>query len=444
MPRTYVALDLETTGLSPERDAILEVGAVKYVDGAPVETFDTLLNPGRPIPYEVTLITGISNEMVIGKPPFEQVAPALRRFVGPAPIVGQNIAFDLGFLRRHGLFVENPTYDTWELASVLAPGLPSYSLGSLALHFGIPSPNGHRALNDAEVTAQLFEILRERAAMLPLPVITEILRLAAMLRAWALEWGATRVFEDAAGPVRPFPQPLPLAQVVPQCRLFEAWEPAEPLTPYETVGGISAQFDAEQLAAMLEPGGVFSEIFPGYEHREQQVEMLQAVALAFNQGHHLMAEAGTGTGKSLAYLLPAITHAVYTGERVVISTNTINLQDQLFKKDLPDLQAALGHAWGRAEPFRATLLKGRANYLCMKRFEALRRAGPSTVDEMRSLARILVWLLTTETGDAAELSLAWPGDRAVWGTLSANSEGCSLEACGMRRRATASCQRTTG
>ncbi len=417
MPRTYVALDLETTGLSPERDAILEVGAVKYVDGAPVETFDTLLNPGRPIPYEVTLITGISNEMVIGKPPFEQVAPALRRFVGPAPIVGQNIAFDLGFLRRHGLFVENPTYDTWELASVLAPGLPSYSLGSLAL-------------NDAEVTAQLFEILRERAAMLPLPVITEILRLAAMLRAWALEWGATRVFEDAAGPVRPFPQPLPLAQVVPQCRLFEAWEPAEPLTPYETVGGISAQFDAEQLAAMLEPGGVFSEIFPGYEHREQQVEMLQAVALAFNQGHHLMAEAGTGTGKSLAYLLPAITHAVYTGERVVISTNTINLQDQLFKKDLPDLQAALGHAWGRAEPFRATLLKGRANYLCMKRFEALRRAGPSTVDEMRSLARILVWLLTTETGDAAELSLAWPGDRAVWGTLSANSEGCSLEACG--------------
>jgi DNA polymerase-3 subunit epsilon/ATP-dependent DNA helicase DinG len=430
LPRTYVALDLETTGLSPERDAILEVGAVKYVDGAPVETFDTLLNPGRPIPYEVTLITGISNEMVIGKPPFEQVAPALRRFVGPAPIVGQNIAFDLGFLRRHGLFVENPTYDTWELASVLAPGLPSYSLGSLALHFGIPSPNGHRALNDAEVTAQLFEILRERAAMLPLPVITEILRLAAMLRAWALEWGATRVFEDAAGPVRPFPQPLPLAQVVPQCRLFEAWEPAEPLTPYETVGGISAQFDAEQLAAMLEPGGVFSEIFPGYEHREQQVEMLQAVALAFNQGHHLMAEAGTGTGKSLAYLLPAITHAVYTGERVVISTNTINLQDQLFKKDLPDLQAALGHAWGRAEPFRATLLKGRANYLCMKRFEALRRAGPSTVDEMRSLARILVWLLTTETGDAAELSLAWPGDRAVWGTLSANSEGCSLEACG--------------
>ena len=198
MPRTYVALDLETTGLSAERDAILEVGAVKYQDGEPVESFESLINPGRPIPYEITLITGIRNEDVIGKPAFERVAPALRQFVGPAPIVGQNIAFDLGFLRRTGLFVENRALDTWELASVLAPGLPSYSLGSLALHFGIASPNGHRALNDASVTAQLFEVLRERAAMLPPAVLAEILRLAAMLAQWGSQWDPVEVFEEAA------------------------------------------------------------------------------------------------------------------------------------------------------------------------------------------------------------------------------------------------------
>ena len=198
LPRTYVALDLETTGLSAERDAILEVGAVKYQDGEPVESFESLINPGRPIPYEITLITGIRNEDVIGKPAFERVAPALRQFVGPAPIVGQNIAFDLGFLRRTGLFVENRALDTWELASVLAPGLPSYSLGSLALHFGIASPNGHRALNDASVTAQLFEVLRERAAMLPSAVLAEILRLAAMLAQWGSQWDPVEVFEEAA------------------------------------------------------------------------------------------------------------------------------------------------------------------------------------------------------------------------------------------------------
>jgi ATP-dependent DNA helicase DinG len=429
LPRVYVALDLETTGLSPERDAILEVGAVKYRDGEPVETFATLVNPGRPIPYDISLITGISNDMVVGKPAFEKVAPALRQFVGPAAIVGQNVSFDLGFLRRLGLFVENATYDTWELASVLVPGLPSYSLGSLALHFGIASPNGHRALNDAQVTAQLFEILRERAAMLPRGVLSEILRLAGLLPQWGLDWPAAAIFAEAARLERPphvnTATVPPLEWLLPSCALFDGWEPGDPLAP-----GDMNQVTAEQMSAMLEPGGVFSEIFPGYEHRQQQVEMLQAVAQAFSQGHHLMAEAGTGTGKSLAYLLPAIAHAVATGERVVISTNTINLQDQLFKKDLPDLARALSREWSRDEPFRATLLKGRANYLCMKRFEALRRAGPANVEEMRSLARILVWLLTTRTGDAAELSLSWPGDRSVWTRLSANSEGCSLEQCG--------------
>ncbi len=84
-----------------------------------------------------------------------------------------------------------------------------------------------------------------------------------------------------------------------------------------------------------------------------------------------MAEAGTGTGKSLAYLLPAIAFAVKNNTRVVVSTNTINLQDQLFKKDLPDLQRVLGAGWGQSEPFRAALLKGRSNYLCPRRFAAL-------------------------------------------------------------------------
>ena len=96
--------------------------------------------------------------------------------------------------------------------------------------------------------------------------------------------------------------------------------------------------DVDQLAAMLEEGGLFAQRFPGFEHRSQQVEMLRAVTTAFNEREHLMVEAGTGTGKSIAYLLPAIAFAHLNNERVVISTNTINLQDQLFLKDTPDLQ----------------------------------------------------------------------------------------------------------
>src|SRR5205807_4099807 len=102
--------------------------------------------------------------------------------------------------------------------------------------------------------------------------------------------------------------------------------------------------DHTEIEAILRPGGAMSTAFDNYEYRPQQVEMAQAVASAFNKGHHLIVEAGTGTGKSVGYLLPAILHSLRTGERVLVSTSTINLQDQLFNKDLPLLHRVLDDA----------------------------------------------------------------------------------------------------
>ena len=178
MPRIYVALDLETTGLNTTRDAIIEVGAVKFRDGEEVDSFSTLVDPGRPIPYEVTLLTGITDRDVIGKPRFDQVAGPIMRFVGASPVVGHNVAFDLGFLRAQGLLAENAGLDTWELASVLLPSLPSYSLGSLARRFGLSTGNQHRALDDARATGQLLARLCEEIDRLPRAVLIEIIRLA--------------------------------------------------------------------------------------------------------------------------------------------------------------------------------------------------------------------------------------------------------------------------
>jgi DNA polymerase-3 subunit epsilon/ATP-dependent DNA helicase DinG len=118
---------------------------------------------------------------------------------------------------------------------------------------------------------------------------------------------------------------------------------------------------------------------PHFEHRPQQVQMLRAVSAAFNAGQHLLVEAGTGTGKSIAYLLPAIHWAVKNGRRVLVSTNTINLQEQLAAKDVPDLQKILPFE------FRAAVLKGRSHYLCPSRLQVMRRQGPTTADELRVL-----------------------------------------------------------
>ncbi len=423
VPRTFVALDLETTGLNPERDAIIEVAAVKFRDDEPVDRFTTLINPGRPIPYEIQQLTGISNADVLGKPRFELIAPQLTRFVGSLPVVGHNVSFDLGFLRPHGLLTDNLPLDTWELATILLPNQAGYSLGVLADRFSLAIPSKHRALDDATATGHLFLVLGDRVSRLPRAVLLEIGRLAR-----GSGWPLGQVFEEAliaAGVVKGAAEEIPLAELAPGSPLFQPWRAGEPLIPVEQ----PAPVDVAALAAMLKPGGAVGQAFAGYEFRPPQVAMLEAVANAFNRNHHLFAEAGTGTGKSLAYLLPAIAYAAQNGSRVVVSTNTINLQDQLFKKDLPDLQQILADAWGQEPPFRATLLKGRSNYLCPRRFAALKARPRLNHDELRVIARILVWLPITQTGDQSELSLPQPSDRFVWSQVAADNEGCSLDRC---------------
>jgi DNA polymerase-3 subunit epsilon/ATP-dependent DNA helicase DinG len=423
VPRTFVALDLETTGVNPERDAIIEIGAIKFADGEVVEEYTTLVNPGRAIPFEITMLTGICDRDVLDKPRFEQVAGPVMRFAGGLPIVGHNVAFDLGFVRQKGLLLENPSFDTWELASILLPALPSYSLGALSQRFGVASDTVHRAPQDALATGRLFLMLADLAAQMPRAVVSEIVRLSA-----GSGWPAGQLFAEALermGVVKLPRHEASMAELAPGSILLQRPSHGDPLQPREHPEPI----DVDELAGMLRPGGAFEQAFAGYEHRPPQVAMLLSVAGALNMGHHLMAEAGTGTGKSVAYLLPAIAYAVRNGTRVVVSTNTINLQDQLFKKDLPELNTVLGQVWGARPPFRAALLKGRGNYLCPRRFAALKSRPTHTADELRGIARILVWLPGTETGDQSELSLPQPSDRYVWSEVSADSEGCSMERC---------------
>jgi ATP-dependent DNA helicase DinG len=177
------------------------------------------------------------------------------------------------------------------------------------------------------------------------------------------------------------------------------------------------------VAAILEHGGPFSRQFPNFEFRPQQVEMLREVTRALSEGRHLMVEAGTGTGKSMAYLIPAALWAMQNNTRVVISTNTINLQDQLINKDIPDLRQALNL------DLRATVVKGRANYLCPRRLENLRRRGPENADEIRVLGKVLVWLQETQSGDRGEINLNGPSEREVWMRISAEDEACTAENC---------------
>ncbi|TET85872.1 MAG: hypothetical protein E3J37_00955 [Anaerolineales bacterium] len=413
MMQTLVALDLETTGLDPERDTVIEIGAVRFRQSRIEDTWSTLVNPGRPLHPSIIALTGINDDMLSNAPRLSKVLGELSSFVGDLPLLGHSISFDMAFLQPKGLFRYNQTLDTLDLASVLLPNAGRYGLASLAHALGVPVRTAHRALDDAHTTHQIFLRLYERALNLPPILVEEISRLSA-----EIEWGAGWVFDS----IQRHPSRTEDPEAHPLQSPYHYFPPLdkqpEPLMPTRDINPL----DVEEIAATLEPGGPFAHQFPAYEHRPQQITMLRAVAEALSNERHLLVEAGTGTGKSIAYLVPAFAWAAQNGERVVISTNTINLQDQLIHKDIPDLCRTL------ETDYRAAVLKGRSNYLCPRHLASLRQLGPRSADEMRLLAKVLVWLHSGGTGDRGEINLL-PRENAAWSRLSADNEGCSLEAC---------------
>ncbi|MDP2673558.1 MAG: helicase C-terminal domain-containing protein [Dehalococcoidia bacterium] len=407
MPVTYVALDLETTGLDPQSDAIIEIGAVKFTREGVVDQFATLVNPHRPIPERVQILTGIRQEDVQDAPPLEAVAADLETFIEGCPLVGSNvIGFDAPLLDARGVGRSPEIYDTHDLASLLLPGLAEYGLAGLARHFEIDMPVHHRAPADAETSRQVFLALAREATALPADVLSQVAEWLAPT-AWPWRGFFREVWEEAAAagrPSRPFALRRP--------------DTAEPLQPRERPRPV----DAEEALAVLASASGRPDVLPQFEERPQQQAALRAVTEALNQGQKLLLEAGTGTGKSLAYLIPAAAHATANGSRVVVSTATINLQEQLAGKDIPALKALLS-ADGE---LRSCLLKGRSNYLCLRRFEALRASPALTDDEARIAARILIWLTRTETGDRSELRLS-QGEEAAWRRLCAEGAECSAD-----------------
>jgi DNA polymerase-3 subunit epsilon/ATP-dependent DNA helicase DinG len=417
LDQIYVALDLETTGLDPARDSIIEVGAVKFRGEEVIDTFQTFVNPGRPIPEFVQRLTGISPQQVKRAPFFSSVAGDLESFLEAHPIVGHNIPFDLRFLDSHGLRLGNPSYDTWDLASILLPKTMEYSLAYLSRFLEIKHHNPHRALGDARATKEVFVALLRRAQGLDPGLLAYIINLA--LRS---KWGVGSLLAGVEGVANgESPSAVGLTGLDLDYLSTRLGRPER--RRYDTN---LSNLDERNILGFLDQNGPFAKTFAGFEHRPEQVKMLTAVTKAINQGHHLLVEGGTGVGKSMAYLLPSAIFAASKGQRVVISTNTINLQEQLMRKDIPALVEVL-EASGTVNRglIKAALLKGRTNYLCLRRWNYLARTENPSVDDARLLGKTSVWLQDTTSGDRSEINLSGK-DAFTWSKVSAGDKvGCS-------------------
>lgn len=188
--------------------------------------------------------------------------------------------------------------------------------------------------------------------------------------------------------------------------------------------GRRQDLDIAALAAVLEPGGLLAARSPSYEARPAQVALLRCLTEGFNQDLVVAAEAGTGVGKSFAYLLPALVWIAQNKERVVVSTATINLQQQLIEKDIPFLTALTGSA------VKAVLVKGRGNYLCPRRLdEELGETGPDDPDRAE-LERLKEW--SAETRDGSLSDLPWSCSRGLWNRVASEADLCSAYRCGFK------------
>lgn len=384
----FVALDIETTGLSERKDEIIEIAAIRFRGGQVDEVFDSFVRPTQKLPLFITTLTSITQEDVAQAPEIGQVLKQLRQFVGNDPLVGHNIPFDLGFINyNYGSIGEfpltNEAWDTAELSRVYQPFTANHKLVTMVKHFGISLENAHRADADAMATGKLLLALGDFAC------------------------------ENYSMVVNARLQSLAVMAQIPSAKFFETIVRYQKQTaisapptgkiksPYYNVIENSLPAAADpKIESVFSESGLFAQKFPNFEFRKGQLQMAQAVSEAFSREEHLMVEAGTGVGKSFAYLVPSLEFAHRNKDRVVVSTNTKNLQEQLFYKDLPQLSRIL------PVPFKAVLVKGRENYICERRWEDLVNQSSKELSswDAQGLLYLYIWKLQTITGDISENS----------------------------------------
>ena len=426
----FAVLDFETTGTQPQ-DRIIQVGLAIVEGGIISERYASFVRPGIPIPEPVQRLTGIDDAMVEGAPELDEVLIGMLPLIGDAVLVAHNAPFDVGFFQRalqecgYAPFVGR-VLDTVVLLRMLFPGLAGLSLGRVCRQFGIPHEREHRADCDAEATARVLVRCLERLEELPLITVQRLHNLfsASPLHgdlAWFL--GAVRAEREL--------RPMMEGDGLTYYRQFhiraEEWggEAPRPALSDEDILALGSDFESfyEELKRRMR------EKFERYEQRQAQDRMVREVYGALTGGEHLMVEAGTGTGKSLGYLIPSVYFSLQSDEKVVISTHTINLQDQIRQRDIPLLQELF------PVPFRAAVLKGRSHYLCLRKFDYKVNAADfeNWTEDPVTAAQIVVWLGETESGDEEELHLGGKS-RDFWRTVESDSESCLNKACPWFRR----------
>ncbi|MEH7391115.1 ATP-dependent DNA helicase DinG [Bacillus sp. JJ1474] len=411
MCNKYVVIDLETTGNAPKKgDKMIQFAAVVIENGKIVEEFSSLVNPGQSIPPFIEELTGLDDEAVKDAPVFSEIAPKVLTLLEDAYFVAHNVLFDLSFLQEELLLAGyngfyGPVLDTVELSRVFMPTADSFQLSELAFREGLNHERPHQADSDAYVTAELLLLLLDRLERLPLCTIKQIYKLSGGLKS-DLDLLIDSILTKKEAMVEVLQNDLEIHQGIALKMFYEQ----DTDDDNETLNYPKQQEAKEEL---------FKKAFSNYEIRLGQFKMMDSVYQAFKHKRHALIEAGTGVGKSLAYLIPAAIYGKENRQTVMISTYTTQLQEQLLSNDIPKLKQMLPF------PVKAVLLKGRSHYLSLAKFEQTLKDLDDNYDTILTKMQILVWLTETNTGDIDEINLS-SGGMIFWNKIK-NDEAIFLQ-----------------
>lgn len=405
----FIAVDIETTGLHSDKDSIIEIGAARFRNFELTEIFSRLIDPHRRLPPEITDLTGITDELIGNEGrEIDDVITEFVEFIGESILVFHNASFDTSFLRQHVSGIDKSYLDTKIISRVLYPFMRPHSLRALADRCGVINPQAHRALADARVTGEILCRFIRARELLPSHLLDK-------LKFFCSYWGndAMRDFFSSSN-FEGYTGDLPAA----------LYPPGEIPQGAVQAGRLTDRLAKNDLDSFFVEGGILERDFPDYEKRAGQMEMASDCLNSAAEDAFLLVEAGTGTGKSFAYLLPAFLSAL-RGEKIFIATRTKNLQNQLLVKDIPFLLDYF------PRDIKVAKLKGRANYICLlKLYDFSLSSGLVTPFEVPNILPLLSFAEFSRTGDFSEITSESGGDFSYLSRKFSSSDGfCTGSKC---------------
>lgn len=411
-----IVLDTETTGLSCAENELIEISAARLRGREVVDRFDTFVHPNGLIPPEITELTSITNADVAHAPRAEEAVAALEEFVQGCPVIAHNATFDRSFIEsvKGGVRVSDIWIDSLALSRIALPRLSSHKLATMAELFGCAAVS-HRASDDVEALCGVWRILL--CALTDLP--GGLMRLLADMHP-DVRWPYRPIFSFLAGERQGETFSLEAARA----QVMQADAEPDHIDADELPGLTMPRRDEIELR--YAPGGLVNDMYASYEPRAEQIVMASEVRDAFATSTHRVIEAGTGVGKSIAYLVPAAEAAKRNKITVGIATKSNNLTDQLMYQELPKLARELDGG------LSFCALKGFDHYPCLFKLESLAAGREITTnrdpaDTLTAIAVLYAFACQSPTGDLDSLGIRWRSVNRA--DLTTSSRECARGNC---------------